>query len=51
MIVSLKVNTKPKKIIMSYISDNVIPGNHGKVFGTDAKETTDLQNIKNTPSY
>lgn len=33
---------------MSYISDNVIPGNHGKVFGTDAKETTDLQNIKNT---
>ena len=33
---------------MSYISDNVIPGNHGKVFGTDAKEAQDLQDIKTT---
>lgn len=30
---------------MTYISDNIIPGNHGKVFGTDAKEEKDLKNI------
>ena len=31
---------------MSLISDNVIPGNHGKVFGTDAQEHVDLERIK-----
>lgn len=33
---------------MSLISDNVIPGNHGKIFGTDAKEHKDLLLIKNS---
>ncbi len=31
---------------MSTISDNIIPGNHGKVFGTNAMEDTDLTKIK-----
>lgn len=31
---------------MGLISDNVIPGEHGKVFGTDAKDKLDLKNIK-----
>ncbi|GGG49190.1 heavy-metal-associated domain-containing protein [Bizionia arctica] len=31
---------------MSLQSENVIPGNHGKVFGTNANEVKDLQNIK-----
>lgn len=30
---------------MSLISENVIPGNHGKVFGTDAKQAKDLEKI------
>lgn len=32
---------------MSLFSDNVIPGNHGKLFGTNAIEETDLIDIKN----
>jgi hypothetical protein len=32
---------------MSIVSDNVIPGNHGKVFGTNAKNDKDLEKIKN----
>lgn len=31
---------------MSLLSENVIPGNHGKIFGTNAKEKTDLEKIK-----
>lgn len=31
---------------MSLLSENVIPGNHGKVFETDAKEHQDLEKIK-----
>ena len=31
---------------MSILSENVIPGNHGKVFGTNAKEANDLRRIK-----
>ncbi|SHF29583.1 hypothetical protein SAMN03080594_103244 [Arenibacter palladensis] len=31
---------------MSILSENVIPGNHGKVFGTNAKEANDLGRIK-----
>ena len=31
---------------MSLFSDNVIPGNHGKIFGTNAIEETDLMDIK-----
>ena len=31
---------------MSFLSDNVIPGNHGKVFGTNATTNYDLQRIK-----
>jgi len=31
---------------MSLLSDNVIPGNHGTTFGTNAKEHKDLVNIK-----
>lgn len=30
---------------MSLLSENVIPGNYGKVFGTDAKEQRDLDMI------
>lgn len=30
---------------MSLITDNVIPGEHGKVFGTNAKEDIHLQKI------
>ncbi|WP_158837760.1 heavy-metal-associated domain-containing protein [Polaribacter sp. L3A8] len=32
---------------MSLTSDNVIPGNHGKVFETNAKDSIDLESIKN----
>jgi len=32
---------------MSLLSENVIPGNHGKIFSTNAKEQTDLKKIKN----
>ena len=31
---------------MSIITDNVIPGNHGKVFGTNAIDDIDLLEIK-----
>lgn len=31
---------------MSYISENVIPGNYGKIFGTDANKKEDLIRIK-----
>lgn len=31
---------------MSLLSENVIPGNHGKVFGTNAKEHSSLEKIK-----
>lgn len=31
---------------MSLLSENVIPGNHGKIFGTNAKEEQDLEKIK-----
>lgn len=31
---------------MSLLSENVIPGNHGKVFGTNAKEHYSLEKIK-----
>ena len=31
---------------MSLINDNVIPGNHGKIFGTNAIEDHDLLEIK-----
>ncbi|MGA9639687.1 heavy-metal-associated domain-containing protein [Flavobacterium sp.] len=33
---------------MSLISDNIIPGNQGRVFGTNAKEDSDLITIKNS---
>lgn len=32
---------------MSLLSENIIPGNYGKVFGTNAKEQKDLERIKN----
>jgi len=31
---------------MSLLSENIIPGNHGKIFGTNAKEKQDLEKIK-----
>lgn len=31
---------------MTIVSENVIPGNHGKVFGTNAENRTSLNNIK-----
>jgi hypothetical protein len=31
---------------MGLLSKNVIPGNHGKTFGTDAKKEADLLEIK-----
>jgi hypothetical protein len=31
---------------MSLLSENIIPGNHGKIFGTDAMEENDLIEIK-----
>jgi len=31
---------------MSLLSDNVIPGNLGRVFGTNAKKIRDLEKIK-----
>lgn len=31
---------------MSLLSENIISGNHGKIFGTDAKEKSDLEKIK-----
>lgn len=32
---------------MSLLNENIIPGYHGKVFGTNAKELKDLEVIKN----
>ena len=32
---------------MSLLSENLIPGNHGKIFVTNAKDNTDLERIKN----
>ena len=32
---------------MSLLSDNVIPGSHGKVFGTNAEKNEELVKIKN----
>ena len=38
---------KPVKITTkSLLSENVIPGNQGKVFGTNAKEPQNLEKIK-----
>ncbi len=31
---------------MSLLSENIIPGNHGKIFGTNAKDKQDLEKIK-----
>ena len=33
---------------MSLVSENLIPGNHGKVFETNAKEPAELDRIKKT---
>lgn len=33
---------------MSLLSENIIPGNHGKIFGTNAMEQNDLTAIKNS---
>jgi hypothetical protein len=35
-----------KSIIMSLISEHIIPGPHGRVFGTDATEQKELDCIK-----
>ncbi len=32
---------------MSFLSENVIPGNHGQVFGTNAKTEEELNRVKN----
>lgn len=32
---------------MGFLSDNVIPGNYGKIFGTNAKENHELEVVKN----
>ncbi|QCX38880.1 heavy-metal-associated domain-containing protein [Aureibaculum algae] len=31
---------------MNFLSENVIPGNHGKVFGTDAIRQVDLNKMR-----
>jgi len=31
---------------MSVLTNNIIPGNHGKIFGTNAMEDVDLNEIK-----
>lgn len=31
---------------MSLLSNNIIPGNHGRIFGTNATEDSDLKTIK-----
>ncbi|MEZ4799041.1 MAG: heavy metal-associated domain-containing protein [Flavobacteriales bacterium] len=33
---------------MSFLSENVIPGNYGKIFETNAKESSELEKIKNS---
>ena len=35
-----------KSTVMSLISEHIIPGQHGKVFGTDAIEKKELECIK-----
>lgn len=32
---------------MSLLSENIIPGDHGKIFGTNAMHENDLEKIKN----
>ena len=32
---------------MSFLSDNIIPGEHGKIFGTNAKTEKELLKIEN----
>ena len=32
---------------MNLLTENIIPGNYGKIFSTDAKEEQDLLKIKN----
>lgn len=32
---------------MNLLSENIIPGNYGKVFSTNAKDQKDLERIKN----
>lgn len=32
---------------MSLMSENIVPGDQGKIFGTNAKNETDLTRIKN----
>ncbi|MFK5981616.1 MAG: heavy metal-associated domain-containing protein [Flavobacteriaceae bacterium] len=32
---------------MSLLSENIIPGNHGKIFSTNAKDQKDLERINN----
>ncbi|NQX85764.1 MAG: heavy-metal-associated domain-containing protein [Flavobacteriaceae bacterium] len=36
---------------MSLLSENVIPGNHGKTFGTNAMSHSDLVKIKESISH
>ncbi len=31
---------------MGFLSDNVIPGNYGKIFGTNARENHELEKVK-----
>jgi copper chaperone CopZ len=31
---------------MSLLTNNIVPGNHGRVFGTNAKEDSDLKAIE-----
>ena len=31
---------------MSFLNETIIPGNHGKIFGTNAESIKDLENIK-----
>ena len=31
---------------MGFLAENVIPGNHGKIFGTDAKRSIDLNKMR-----
>ena len=40
-----------KKVTMSLLSENVIPGNHGKIFGTNAKTHQELVKIKESISH
>ena len=39
-----------KRIKMSLLSENIIPGNHGKTFGTNAENHEDLLKIKDAIS-